>query len=103
MRLGSLLKGSLKGKLLQILVIMRSLWHLMKYVTCRVADMLVEMSAIEKREAEDTAALENMVQQVEANLAATTVRYLEFTGLYFRFLFVFSESNTKCLQFRNAQ
>ena len=35
--------------------------------------MLREMESIQKREAEDTAALENMVQQVEANLKKTTV------------------------------
>ena len=41
---------------------------------CRVGDVLKEMEAIQKKEAEDTAALENMVQQVEANLVTTTVR-----------------------------
>ena len=36
--------------------------------------MLREMESIQKKEAEETAALENMVLQVEANLQTTTVR-----------------------------
>ena len=39
----------------------------------RVAGVLQEMEAIQKREADETAALENMIQQVEANLQTTTV------------------------------
>ena len=44
-------------------------------VLARVAGVLQEMEAIQKREAEETAALENMIQQVEANLQTTTVRH----------------------------
>ena len=36
--------------------------------------MMRDMETVEKREAAETAALENMVQQVEANLTSTTVR-----------------------------
>ena len=34
------------------------------------------MEAIQKKEAEETTALENMVQQVEANLETTTVSWV---------------------------
>ncbi|XP_070575638.1 endosome-associated-trafficking regulator 1-like isoform X2 [Ptychodera flava] len=40
----------------------------------RVAAMLGEMKKVQQREAEDTQALENMVQQVEENLRLTTTR-----------------------------
>ncbi len=49
----------------------------------RVADVLREMESIQKREAEDTAALENMVQQVEANLTETTVSIVYYKLMYF--------------------
>ena len=44
----------------------------------RVAGVLQEMEAIQKREAEETAALENMIQQVEANLQTTTVSFPQY-------------------------
>ncbi|XP_064640847.1 endosome-associated-trafficking regulator 1-like [Lineus longissimus] len=40
----------------------------------RVTTLLSEMQILQKRESEETAALENMVQQVEANLQITTKR-----------------------------
>ena len=39
----------------------------------RVNDVVREMEIIQKREAEENSALENMILQVEANLEATTV------------------------------
>ena len=51
--------------------------YALNIIVCyRVAKVVREMEAIQKREAEDTASLENMVQQVEANLRQTTVMYL---------------------------
>ena len=40
----------------------------------RLKEALDEIGVIRKREMEETAALEHMVQQVEANLSTTTVR-----------------------------
>ena len=43
----------------------------------RVASLQRKLARIEKREADETAALENMVQMVEKNLELTTVRRME--------------------------
>ena len=40
---------------------------------CRVVSLQKKLAMIEKREADETAALENMVQMVEKNLELTTV------------------------------
>lgn len=42
--------------------------------TQRCHKMKKDMEILQKKEAEDTAALEEMIQQVEANLTTTTVR-----------------------------
>lgn len=41
----------------------------------RVVSLQRKLAKIEKREADETAALENMVHMVEKNLELTTVRY----------------------------
>ena len=41
--------------------------------TCRCNKLKKEMEAAQKKEAEDTAAMEKMLEEVEANLLTTTV------------------------------
>ncbi len=66
-----------------------------------MADVLREMESIQKREAEDTAALENMVQQVEANLTETTVSlvmhaHMGDIWIYHHYSYTTSQMIIKC-------
>ncbi|CAH1780336.1 unnamed protein product, partial [Owenia fusiformis] len=47
----------------------------------RLAELQLEVKRIKKRESEDTKALEEMMQQVEANLQSTTKRAVKAEGL----------------------
>lgn len=50
----------------------------MLYVfSTRIISLQKKLAKIEKREADETAALENMVQMVEKNLELTTVRGMQ--------------------------
>lgn len=42
----------------------------------RAAELMKDVENLRKHEADETAALENMVQQVEANLQTTLVSYI---------------------------
>ena len=47
------------------------------FFSTRIISLQKKLAKIEKREADETAALENMVQMVEKNLELTTVREMQ--------------------------